>query len=136
MVLFNNPYQERGVPLSNHMSAHRMGFWCGRSFWLHTDMVELSLFISISNNPYCRRNTIANTQEECSSLWKTLKQLSLSLMQSVKVTQIWRSGMLVCIQTRARENYLSASLVQDQEPWTWLKPWNPPLLLGLIWLMH
>src|SRR5210317_159732 len=118
MVLFNNPYQERGVLLSSHMSTHRMGFSCERSFWLHTDMVEMSLFISISNNPYCRRRTISNTQEECSSLWKTLKQHSLTLMQSVKVTQRWRSRMLVCIQTRARENFLSPNLVQDQEPWT------------------
>src|SRR5210317_994437 len=118
MVLFNNPYQERGVPLSNHMSAHRMGFWCGRSSWLPTDMVEMSLFISISNNPYCRRSTISNSQEECSSLWKTLKQISLTLMQSVKVIQRWHRGMLVCIRTRAGEHCLSTSLVQDQEPWT------------------
>src|SRR5210317_1357818 len=136
MVLFNNPYQERGVPLSSHMNAHRMGFWCGRSFWLLTDMVEMLLCISISNNPYCRRSTISNTQEECSSLWKILRQLSLTSMQSVKVTQRWRRRMLVYIQTRARENFLSASLVQDQEPWTGLKPWNSPLILGLIWLMH
>src|SRR5210317_1021729 len=111
MMLFNKPYQERGVPLSSHMNTHRIGFWCGRSFWLHTDMEEMLLFISISNNPYCRRSTISNTQEECSSLWKTLKQLSLTSMQSVKATQRWCSGMLVCTQTRARENYLSASLV-------------------------
>src|SRR5210317_2288661 len=118
MVLSNNPYQERGVPLSNHMNAHRMGFWYGRSFWLLTDMLEMSLFILISSNPYCRRSTISNTQEECSSLWKTLKQLSPTSMQSVKVTQRWRRRMLVYIQTRARENYSSASLVQGQEPWT------------------
>src|SRR5210317_2614077 len=110
MVLFNNPYQERGVPLSSHMNAHRMGFYYGRSFWLHTDMVEMSLFTSISNNLYCRRSTTSNTQEECSSLWKTLKQLSPTLMQSVKVTQRWHNGMLVCILTRVKENCLSASL--------------------------
>src|SRR5210317_2223550 len=118
MVLFNNPYQERRVPLSSHMNAHRMGFWYGRSFWLHTDMVEMSLFISISNNPYCRKSTISNTQEECSNLWKTLKRLSPISMQSVQVTQRWHRRMLVYTQTRARENYSSASLVQDQEPWT------------------
>src|SRR5210317_683371 len=118
MVLFNNPYQERGAPLSSHMNAHRMGFWCGRSFWLLTGMVEMSLFTSISNNPYCRRSTITNTKEECSSLWKTLRKLSPTSMQSVKVTQRWCRRMLVYTQTRARENYSSASLVQDQEPWT------------------
>src|SRR5210317_1489568 len=115
MVPFNNPCQERGVPLSSRMNAHRMGFWYGRNFWLLTDMVGMLLFTSTSNNPYCRRSTISNTQEECSSLWKTLRQLSPTLMQSVKVTQRWRRRMLVCIQTRARENYLSASLVQDQD---------------------
>src|SRR5210317_15852 len=118
MVLSNNPYQERGVPSSSYMNTHRMGFWYGRSFWLCTDMVEMSLLTSISNNPYCRRSTISNIQEECSSLWKTLKRLSPTSMQSVKVTQRWRRGTLVYTQTRARENYLSASLVQDLEPWT------------------
>src|SRR5210317_2603161 len=118
MVLFNNPYRERGVSLSSRMNAHRMGFWYGRSFWLHTDMVEMSLFTSISNNLYCKRSTTSNTQEACSSSWKTLKQLSLTLMQSVKVTQRWRRRTLVYTQTRARGNYLSASLVQDLEPWT------------------
>src|SRR5210317_1800694 len=118
MVLFNNPYWERGVQLSSHRSAHKMGFWCGRSFWLPTDMEEMLLFTSISNNPYCRRSTISNIQEECSSLWKTLKWLSPTLMQSVKETQRWRRGTLVYTQTRARGNYLSASLVQDLEPWT------------------
>src|SRR5210317_1015018 len=97
------------------MSAHRMRFWYGRSFWLPTDMEAMLRYTLTSNNPYCRRSTISNTQEECSSLWKTLKQLSPTLMQSVKVTQRWRSRMLVYIQTRARENYLSASLVQDQD---------------------
>src|SRR5210317_783511 len=118
MVLSNNPYQERGVPSSSYMNTHRMGFWYGRCFWLCTDMVEMSLCTSTSNNPYCRRSTVSNIQEECSSLWKTLKRLSPTMMQSVKVIQRWHIGMLVCIWTRVRENCLSASLVQDQESWT------------------
>src|SRR5210317_434597 len=101
MVLFDNPYHERGVPLSSHMNAHRMGFWYGRSFWLLTDMVEMLLFTSISNNPYFRRSTISNIQEECSSLWKTLKQLSPTSMQSVKVTQGWHNNMVDYILTKA-----------------------------------
>src|SRR5210317_2207476 len=118
MVPCNNPYQERKVPSSSHMNAHRMGFWYGRSFWLRTDMVGMSLCTSISNNPYCRRSIISNTQEECPSLWKTLKRLSPTSMQSVKVIQRWLRRTLVYTQTRARGNYLSASLVQDLEPWT------------------
>src|SRR5210317_1898070 len=118
MVHSNSPYQQRVVPLSSHMSAHKMGFWYGRSFWLPTDMGAMLQCTLTSNNPYCIKITISNIQEECSSLWKTLKQLSLTLMQSVKVTQRWHNKMLVSIPTRARGNFLSASLVQDQEPCT------------------
>src|SRR5210317_257488 len=113
MVHSNSPYQQRVVPLSSHMSAHKMGFWYGRSFWLPTDMGAMLQCTLTSNNPYCRSSTISNIQEECSSLWKTLKQLSPTLMQSVKVIQRWHNGMLVCILTRVRENCLSASLVLD-----------------------
>src|SRR5210317_1706289 len=100
------------------MSAQKMGYWYGKSFWLPTDMDAMLRCTLISNNPYCKKSTISSIQEECSSLWKTLKQLSLTLTQSVKVTQRWHNKMLVSIPTRARENYLSVSLVQDQEPWT------------------
>src|SRR5210317_313942 len=102
MVHSNSPYQERGVPLSSHMSAHRMGFWYGRSFWLPTDMEVMLQSTLISNNPYCRRSTISNIQEVCSSLWKTLKQLSLTLMQSVKETQNWHNEMLASMLIKAR----------------------------------
>src|SRR5210317_2200595 len=106
MVHSNSPYQERGVPLSSHMSAHRKGFRYGRSFWLPTDMEVMLQSTLISNNLFCRRSTISNFEEVCSSLWKTLKQLSLTLMQSVKETQRWHNNMLVSIRIRTRGDYL------------------------------